>query len=210
MTLIPHGKTLNAVASLSVHWAPWTATDRPIDFQRPRKALRGSFRETPTTSVLLPLQSSLTTPGCHPGTCRHQTTFAENRQYVSRWVTANKILTMAFWALAYRFSDPVRDFTRRKDGLIAYNLATAIDDGSGITHVLRGQDLLLVTAPQRYLMTLLNLQPPEYAHIPCLEFEDGSKLSKQTHAPALNDETAVNLIAVVPRIKNSETRIPCR
>jgi glutamyl-Q tRNA(Asp) synthetase len=47
-------------------------------------------------------------------------------------------------------------------------------------------------------MTLLGLTVPHYAHIPCLEFADGTKLSKQTHAPALNNDAAsVNLTAAL-------------
>ena len=90
------------------------------------------------------------------------------------------------------FAAQLGDFiVRRKDRLIAYNLATAVDDGNTISEVLRGQDLLPVTAPQRYLMHLLGLNAPDYTHIPCLEFADGTKLSKQTHAPPLNETTAL-------------------
>lgn len=91
------------------------------------------------------------------------------------------------------FAAQLGDFiVKRRDGLISYNLATAVDDGNTISEVLRGQDLLPVTAPQRYLMHLLGLTTPNYAHIPCLEFADGTKLSKQTHAPPLNDAIALS------------------
>jgi glutamyl-Q tRNA(Asp) synthetase len=72
---------------------------------------------------------------------------------------------------------------RRRDGLIAYQLATAVDDGgSAIDSVVRGIDLLDNTPRQIYLMRLLDLSPPSYAHIPMLTHPDGSKLSKQTAA----------------------------
>ncbi|MEM9621082.1 MAG: tRNA glutamyl-Q(34) synthetase GluQRS [Pseudomonadota bacterium] len=76
---------------------------------------------------------------------------------------------------------------KRRDELWAYNFATAVDDGSDFTDVLRGQDLARVTAPQLYVMDRLALTRPSYCHIPVLCYPDGTKLSKQTAAPALND-----------------------
>ncbi len=76
---------------------------------------------------------------------------------------------------------------RRRDGLYAYQLAAAIDDAMpGISHVIRGSDLLTSTFRQRYLQSLLALDPPSYAHLPVLCHSDGSKLSKQTGATPLD------------------------
>jgi glutamyl-Q tRNA(Asp) synthetase len=85
---------------------------------------------------------------------------------------------------------------RRRDGLIAYQLATAVDDGDGaIASVVRGSDLLDNTPRQIYLMQLLGLTPPSYAHIPTLIRADGSKLSKQTAAAPINvREASGNLV----------------
>ena len=98
-----------------------------------------------------------------------------------------------------RLSASCGDFIiRRRDGLIAYQLATAVDDGSAeIVSVVRGGDLLDNTARQIYLMQRLGLTPPAYAHLPMLTQPDGAKLSKQTHAPALDNQRPVaNLLAV--------------
>lgn len=70
---------------------------------------------------------------------------------------------------------------RRRDGSWAYQLAVAVDDAMmGVTEVVRGDDLLLSTAPQRYLTSLLGLDAPEsYAHLPLLKNADGQRLSKR-------------------------------
>ncbi|MDZ7668987.1 MAG: tRNA glutamyl-Q(34) synthetase GluQRS [Gammaproteobacteria bacterium] len=76
---------------------------------------------------------------------------------------------------------------RRRDGLTAYQLATAVDDGDpAITRVIRGRDLLDSTPRQIYLMRQLGLSIPRYGHIRVLLNAHGQKLSKSTRAAALD------------------------
>jgi glutamyl-Q tRNA(Asp) synthetase len=81
----------------------------------------------------------------------------------------------------------VGDFiVKRADGLFAYQLAVVVDDAfQGVTHIVRGADLLWNTPRQIYLQTLLGLPTPVYAHVPLITNAAGQKLSKQTLAPAL-------------------------
>lgn len=56
---------------------------------------------------------------------------------------------------------------RRADGVIAYHLATAVDElALGISNVLRGQDLWLSTAPQVAVMAALGWTPPPMGTFP--------------------------------------------
>lgn len=79
----------------------------------------------------------------------------------------------------------------RKDGLFGYQLAVVADDiHQGVTHVVRGSDLLPVTARQIRFFEILQQMPPQYAHVPVACGPDGGKFSKQNQAPALNNDTA--------------------
>lgn len=72
---------------------------------------------------------------------------------------------------------------RRRDGLIAYQLAVVADDhDQGITEVVRGIDLLDSTPRHIHLQRLLEFDTPAYLHIPVAETADGEKLSKMTGA----------------------------
>jgi glutamyl-Q tRNA(Asp) synthetase len=126
----------------------------------------------------------------YPGTCRDQAS-------ISAEPTAVRIKTIstdiAFDDLIQgtqriRLKDDVGDFIiRRKDKLIAYQLAVAVDDlDQGITRIVRGIDLMDSSFKQIYIMQLMGNAPPVYAHIPVITDPQGIKLSKQTHAPALD------------------------
>lgn len=75
----------------------------------------------------------------------------------------------------------------RADGYWAYQLAVVADDAEqGVTHIVRGQDLLVSTPRQIYLQQCLGVPTPQYAHLPLLTNAQGQKWSKQTLAPALD------------------------
>lgn len=78
---------------------------------------------------------------------------------------------------------------RRADGMYAYQLAVSVDDGAmGITHVLRGRDLLNSTGRQIALMRLLGYKNRiEYTHVPLLVDSEGRRLSKRQHGMTVRD-----------------------
>lgn len=74
----------------------------------------------------------------------------------------------------------------RRDGLFAYNLAVVVDDNyQGVTEIVRGADLIEPTVRQISLYQQLGFRVPDYVHLPLALNEQGNKLSKQNHAPAL-------------------------
>lgn len=83
---------------------------------------------------------------------------------------------------------PLQDcILQRKDRLWSYQLAVVSDDhAQGVTHVVRGYDLLEQTALQQQLYTALGWPTPCYAHIPLALNPQGQKLSKQNLATPLD------------------------
>jgi len=75
---------------------------------------------------------------------------------------------------------------QRADGVHAYQLAVVVDDGAmGITHVIRGTDLLDSTARQIWLHQTLGFASPAFGHVPLLIDRDGHRLSKRHAALAV-------------------------
>ena len=84
---------------------------------------------------------------------------------------------------------------KRRDGIINYQLAVVIDDYlQGITHVVRGADLLDNTERQIWLGTVLGYPQLEYMHLPLAMNDQGQKLSKQNLAQALDLNRASELL----------------
>ena len=118
----------------------------------------------------------------YPGTCRGGLA-AGRRPRSLRLRTDQRVVSFVDrvqGAQSQRIADAVGDFVlRRADGIHAYQLAVVVDDAwQGITHVVRGADLLLSTPRQILLQSALGLPRPSYAHLPLALDESGRKLSK--------------------------------
>lgn len=105
----------------------------------------------------------------------------------------------------------VGDFIlKRADGFWAYQLAVVVDDAEqGITHVVRGADLLASTPRQIALQQALGVSTPDYCHLPVMVNAAGEKLSKQTLAPAICLEKVVAELRVALVRLNHEPPAEC-
>lgn len=97
----------------------------------------------------------------------------------------------------------------RADGYHAYQLAVVVDDADqGVTHVVRGADLLDSTPRQIFLQRCLNLPLPVYAHLPVVVNAAGEKLSKQTLAQAIDPRDPVPVLVEAMRFLGQEPPCP--
>jgi glutamyl-Q tRNA(Asp) synthetase len=133
----------------------------------------------------------------YPGTCRHgyvwQAQFPEAMS-PSAWrlaIQAEQVIRFSdaeFGLQEQNLNTDVGDFVLlRADGIFAYQLAVVVDDArQGITHIVRGADLLSNTARQIYLQGILDYPKSQYRHLPLVLDPHGEKLSKQTQATEVN------------------------
>jgi len=99
----------------------------------------------------------------------------------------------------------IGDFVIAKDFVTPlYNFTVVVDDFEmGVTHILRGEDLLPNTPKQILLQEALGFSRVNYAHLPLLLGSDRAKLSKRHDAIPVNEyrrqgylpEALVNFIA---------------
>ena len=108
-------------------------------------------------------------------------------------IDAPEILDDLFLGQEHTDSLPENFIVKRRDGLIAYQLATAVDDlDEGYTHVIRGSDLLESSLRQMVIHQALRRPSPEYGHLPIVTDKAGIKLSKQTGALAVDQNTPIS------------------
>jgi len=134
----------------------------------------------------------------YPKTCLKHALKSNTRE-AFRVVTLNK--SIAFMdeiqgEISQNLACDVGDFIlKRADGLFAYQFAVVVDDAAqGITHIVRGADLLNSTPRQIYLQQLLGFATPHYAHVPIASNIAGDKLSKQTLAQPISTHHPEQLI----------------
>ncbi len=125
----------------------------------------------------------------YPGTCREGLHGREPRAWRLR--VPEGVVAWTDRRLGVHLQDvaaEVGDFVlKRADGLFAYQLAVVVDDGEqGVTHVVRGADLVDNTPRQLLLQRALGLLQPSYLHAPLVLGANGEKLSKQNGAAALD------------------------
>lgn len=109
----------------------------------------------------------------------------------------NEALQMVHWQdrllgpQAQNVASEVGDFVlQRADACFTYQLAVVVDDAAqGVTHVVRGCDLVDNTARQIVLQAMLGLPGVRYLHTPLVLGENGEKLSKQNGALAVDTST---------------------
>lgn len=106
-----------------------------------------------------------------------------------------------------RLSGDVGDFVlQRADGLYSYQLAVVVDDAfQGVTHVVRGADLIDSTPRQIALQDALGVFPVDYLHLPVAVDAAGEKLSKQTLARALDVRQASEELVAALRFLGQDT-----
>ncbi|MFM8271454.1 MAG: tRNA glutamyl-Q(34) synthetase GluQRS [Gemmata sp.] len=149
----------------------------------------------------------------YPGTCAHRSAAdaiqlqREGKAFAWRFrVTTSAPFTDRF--AGEQRVDPARaggDFVVWKSARTpAYQLAAVVDDAAtGVTEVVRGDDLIPSTPRQLLLYRALGLTPPAFAHVPLVVGEDGRRLAKRhgdTRLRALRDagvepEALVGLLA---------------
>lgn len=111
----------------------------------------------------------------------------------------------------------LRDFVIvRSDGSPTFLLAVAVDDMlMGITHVIRGDDLLASAPRNAAVIEALGGTPPRYAHVPQVLGGDGKPLSKRhgsTSVEAFREqgivpEALMNYLALLGWSKDEKTTL---
>lgn len=100
---------------------------------------------------------------------------------------------------------------RRADGVVAYHLATAVDElWLGISEVVRGADLWSSTAAQVAVMAALGTAPPRYHHVPLWCDATGARLSKRDAAEGLEGmrRAGLDAAAVIGQLAASVGLVP--
>lgn len=128
----------------------------------------------------------------YPGTCR----LLENEQ--GRAIRFKPSLNQFQWLdleqgiIEVNVGTDIGDFMlKNAHGIFSYQLANSIDDvDMGVTDVVRGADLMTVTAAHLLIQQAIGGHSIRYRHLPLALTSAGEKLSKATNAPEVEAKDA--------------------
>ena len=106
------------------------------------------------------------------------------------------------------FSRLADEVVARRDIATSYHLAVVVDDAAqGVTHVVRGSDLLESTPLHRILQALLGLPETVWRHHPLVLDRDGRRLSKRGDAMPIRAmrHAGMDAAAVLKALKDCRT-----
>ncbi|MDX8129727.1 tRNA glutamyl-Q(34) synthetase GluQRS [Methylomonas sp. OY6] len=184
---------LNCLQSFGLYW------DSEVDYQSHHlEQYEQAIVELQMQQALYPCTCSRSllanSPLIYPGHCRTnpQSTDAPHALRVKTADISTRFVDDLQGEISQNLASKHGDFiVKRKDGIIAYQLACVVDDQrQKVNRVVRGYDLLGSTPKQLYLQHLLGYPTPQYMHIPLIVDQEGHKLSKQTRAQAVNPNQA--------------------
>jgi glutamyl-Q tRNA(Asp) synthetase len=200
------GASLADLAWLGINWDgdPVRQSARLGDYAAALDTLRSRDLVYPCFCTRADIAASLSAPhgpsgAIYPGTCRNLYEADRDRRTVdephcwrldmARAVALVDNLTWEEAGQRMRVADPLAHgdiVLARKDAPASYHLASTLDDAMmGVTHVIRGADLVASTDVHRLLQTLLGLATPLYRHHALVCGPDGKRLAKRDAAASL-------------------------
>jgi len=210
--------SLADLAWLGIDWdgEPVRQSDRLDTYAAALDALRVRALLYPCFCTRADIAASLAAPhgpphgsagALYPGTCRHLAENERRRRLESEphcWrldmagaVATTGELTWDEEGRGPRRADPLAHgdvVLARKDAPASYHLASSLDDAAmGVSHVIRGADLIASTDVHRLLQALLDLPVPLYRHHGLVCGPDGKRLAKRDAAASLASLRAAGL-----------------
>lgn len=204
------GASLADLAWLGLDWDgdPVRQSARLGDYAAALGKLRGRGLVYPCFCTRADIAASLSAPhgpphgpagAVYPGTCRGLSETERTRRLTDephcwRLDTARALgesgdLQWEEAGQGLRTADPAAHgdiVLARKDAPASYHLASTLDDAAmGVTHVIRGADLIASTDVHRLLQALLDLPTPLYRHHALVCGPDGKRLAKRDAAASL-------------------------
>ena len=200
------GASLADLAWLGLGWdsEPVRQSARLGDYAAALGTLRVRNLVYPCFCTRAEIAASLSAPhgpsgAVYPGTCRTLSKTEQQRRMaaephcwrldMARAVTHVGALTWEEQGEGPRSADPLAHgdiVLARKDAPASYHLASTLDDAAmGVTHVIRGADLIAATDVHRLLQALLDLPTPLYRHHALVCGSDGKRLAKRDAAASL-------------------------